>query len=50
MVPTTPEFRLHLLPMEEELKRYVSVDLRVKYVLYGGGLAVALCLMFMMTL
>ncbi|KAK5827528.1 hypothetical protein F5H01DRAFT_98323 [Linnemannia elongata] len=31
MVPTTPEFRLHLLPMEEELKRYVSVDLRVKF-------------------
>ncbi|KAF9911928.1 hypothetical protein EC991_001834 [Linnemannia zychae] len=31
MVPTTPEFRLHLLPEEEELKRYVSVDLRVKF-------------------
>ncbi|KAG0215957.1 hypothetical protein BGX28_007183 [Mortierella sp. GBA30] len=31
MVPTTPEFRLHLLPQEEELKRYVSVDLRVKF-------------------
>ncbi|KAG0308416.1 hypothetical protein BGZ98_008036 [Dissophora globulifera] len=30
-VPTTPEFRLHLLPQEEELKRYVSVDLRVKF-------------------
>ncbi|KAF9429846.1 hypothetical protein BGZ94_009242 [Podila epigama] len=31
MVPSTPEFRLHLLPQEEELKRYVSVDLRVKF-------------------
>ncbi|KAF8940243.1 hypothetical protein EDD21DRAFT_369155 [Dissophora ornata] len=31
MVSTTPEFRLHLLPQEEELKRYVSVDLRVKF-------------------
>ncbi|KAG0243263.1 hypothetical protein BGW41_002448 [Actinomortierella wolfii] len=30
MIPTTPEFRLHLLPQEESLKRYVSVDLRVK--------------------
>ncbi|KAG0372018.1 hypothetical protein BGX24_000851 [Mortierella sp. AD032] len=31
MVPTTPEFRLHLQPEEEDLKRYVSVDLRVKF-------------------
>ncbi|KAG0224647.1 hypothetical protein BGW42_004971 [Actinomortierella wolfii] len=31
MIPTTPEFRLHLLPQEESLKRYVSVDLRVKF-------------------
>ncbi|KAF9926747.1 hypothetical protein FBU30_003741 [Linnemannia zychae] len=31
MIPSTPEFRLHLLPQEEELKRYVSVDLRVKF-------------------
>ncbi|KAF9914658.1 hypothetical protein BX616_007846, partial [Lobosporangium transversale] len=31
LVPTTPEFRLHLLPQEEDLKRYVSVDLRVKF-------------------
>ncbi|KAF8983829.1 hypothetical protein BGZ46_009397 [Entomortierella lignicola] len=30
-VPTTPEFRLHLLPQEDELKRHVSVDLRVKF-------------------
>ncbi|KAF9400248.1 hypothetical protein BGX21_004672 [Mortierella sp. AD011] len=30
-VSTTPEFRLHLLPQEDELKRYVSVDLRVKF-------------------
>lgn len=30
-VPTTPEFRLHLLPQEEDLKRHVSVDLRVKF-------------------
>ncbi|KAF9427031.1 hypothetical protein BGZ76_002499, partial [Entomortierella beljakovae] len=31
MVPTTPEFRLHLLPQVEELKRYISVDLHVKF-------------------